>query len=375
MFERVLDLVFRHLPVERGFVVLWDVERSEFVARAVRHAGTEAADHVRFSRTIAEKVCRDKVGVLTTDAQHDQRFSEGASILELGIRSAMAAPIWNREQVDGLIYADTSVRRKAFDKSDLDLLSALGNHLSVAIEQARLQESIVEQQVVRQRLERYHSPSVIDRITRASSSSAGESMTVDERTVTVLFADVVGFSSRCETMEPRDVAELLNRYFSAMTEAVFRHDGTLDKFIGDCLMAVFGAPFPADDHATRAAEAALDMRDALVELNRELPPSDRLEFRVGMHAGRVVAGDIGSVRRSDYTVLGSTVNTASRLESTVARPGQIVISAELAEALGDRYAVAELGEHPLRGMSQAVRCFELLGRAGLHDDGVGSPRP
>jgi adenylate cyclase len=164
-------------------------------------------------------------------------------------------------------------------------------------------------------------------------------------------------------MDPKDVAELLNRYFSAMTDVVFHHDGTLDKFIGDCMMAVFGAPLESTDHATRAVEAALDMRDALSELNQELPAGDRLEFRVGMHAGRVVAGDIGSVRRSDYTVLGATVNTAARIESTVARPGQIVISSELASLLGDRYATEPLGQHQLRGISRPVTCFALLGRA------------
>ena len=116
---------------------------------------------------------------------------------------------------------------------------------------------VVEEQVVRRRLERYHSPAVVDRIT-ASSEAEGEALVADERKVTVVFADVVCFTRRCEKMEPRAVAEMLNRYFSVMTEAVFRREGTLDKFIGDCLMAVFGAPLSTDDHAARASLAALD---------------------------------------------------------------------------------------------------------------------
>jgi adenylate cyclase len=215
--------------------------------------------------------------------------------------------------------------------------------------------------VVRRRLERYHSPAVVDRIA-AGNAAEGEALVADERDVTVVFADVVGFTQRCEKMEPRAVAELLNQYFSVMTEAVFRREGTLDKFIGDCLMAVFGAPLEMKDHASRAAAAALDMREELAELNAAQPPDSRLEFRVGIHSGHVVAGDIGSVRRSDYTVLGATVNRAARLESMVAQPGQIVISERTFEALGPDFKTRPLGQHDLKGISGEVSCYELLGR-------------
>ena len=257
-FVRVLDLVFEHLPVQRGFIMMWDEDRGDFVTRVVRHkdhaAGAEG--QIRFSRTIAEKVVRDRVAVITRDAQLDGRFADGASIMELGIRSAMAAPLWNGDQVDGLIYADTTVQARAFDSFDLDILSALGNQLAVAIEQARLQQAVVEQQVARRRLERYHSPAVIERINRGGDSA--EAVEAEERDASVMFADVVGFTSRCESMEPKAVAELLNRYFSELTQVVFDHEGTVDKFIGDCLMAVFGVPFAAEDHARRSVDAALD---------------------------------------------------------------------------------------------------------------------
>ena len=184
----------------------------------------------------------------------------------------------------------------------------------------------------------------------------------DEREVTVVFADAVGFTDRCERTEPREVAQLLNRYFSRMADMVFRHEGTLDKFIGDCLMAVFGAPFPLEDHEIRAVDSALDMRDALRELNLELPESQRLDFRVGMHSGRVVAGDIGSAKRSDYTVLGATVNLAARLQGSVSEPGQIIISDATADALRDRFLLREVGEFQPKGISRAVKCYEVLDR-------------
>jgi adenylate cyclase len=146
-----------------------------------------------------------------------------------------------------------------------------------------------------------------------------------------------------------------------MAECVFRHEGTLDKFIGDCLMAVFGAPLAVPDHAERAVRAALDMREALANLNEPLVPENRLQFRIGMHSGRVVAGDIGSVRRSDYTVLGSTVNLAARLEASVAQPGQIVISEETQRIVEGRFQTRPAGEYQPKGISRLVRCFEVIG--------------
>jgi adenylate cyclase len=359
--ERVLDLVFEHLPVERGFVALWDEESESLAPRAVKKRDGDDGEvsEIKFSRTIAEKVYHDKVSVLTTDAQSDPRFAHGQSIMALGIRSAMAAPLWNGDIVEGIIYCDTPLHVKAFDDFDLDLLSALGNHVAVALERARLQENIVSERVSRERLARYHSPAVVERITQ-SAGDAG--MEADERNVTVLFADVVGFTSRCETMEPRDVANMLNNCFSGMAEAIFKHEGTLDKFIGDCLMAVFGAPLVQEDHPVRAVEAALDMRQALAELNQGVPPEEQIRFRVGMHSGKVIAGDIGSVRRSDYTVLGATVNLASRMESSVAKPGQIIVTDTTYEATKDRYEFRLVGEFQPKGISRVVRAYEVLRR-------------
>lgn len=358
--QKVLDLVFQHLPVERGCILLWDDRRKELVPKTSRSRDPKVSNDINISRTIAEKVFRDKVAVLTTDAQHDPRFAGGASILALGIRSAMAAPLWRGDRVEGLIYVDTPLHVKAFDDFDLDLLSALGNHAAVAIEQSRLQESILQERLSRQKLERYHSPAVVERITHGGGEI--EMLEADEREVTVVFADAVGFTDRCERTEPREVAELLNRYFSRMADMIFRHEGTLDKFIGDCLMAVFGAPFPLEDHEIRAVQSALDMRDALRELNDELPEEQRLQFRVGMHSGRVVAGDIGSAKRSDYTVLGATVNLAARLQGSVSEPGQIIISDATADALRDGFELREVGEFQPKGISRPVKCFEVLDR-------------
>lgn len=143
-FARMLEIVFENLPVQRGFIMLRD-DTGKLAIKSVKQAGGPAGE-IRFSRTIAEKVLQDKVAVLTLDAQSDRRFSSGESIMALGIRSAMAAPVWNGEKVEGLICVDTALQSRAFDEFDLDLLSALGNHLAVALEQARLQSVALEKE-------------------------------------------------------------------------------------------------------------------------------------------------------------------------------------------------------------------------------------
>ena len=359
-FNQVLELIFEHLPVERGLIMVLDEEHGTLVTRCKRQrgGGSAAEEEIRFSRTIADQVLREKVAVLTADAQADDRFLDGESVFELGIRSAVAAPLWHGDKVEGLIYVDTT-RKEAFDRFDLDLLSALGNHVAVALEQSRLQDSLMRQRLMRRKLERYHSPAVVELITSNTDTLDG-TLAAHEKEVTVLFADVVGFSQLCETMQPREIADLLNRYFSAMTERIFEHEGTLDKFIGDCIMAVFGAPLASEDHPSNAACAALEMREALDLLNDPLPAASRVHFRVGLHSGVVVAGDIGSTHRTDYTVLGSTVNLAARLESGVAQPGQIVISEATRQALDDRFETRPIGERRLKGISEPVRCHELI---------------
>jgi adenylate cyclase len=202
----VLDLVFEHLPVERGFIMLWDDEFGELVIRCERNdAPLPSGDsEVHYSTTIVDRVFREKVAVLIKDAQSDARF-DSRSIKDLEIRSAMAAPLCQgeTETCEGLIYVDTPHRVKAFDDYDLDLLSALSNHAAIAITQSKMQAVVTEQKLLRKRLERYHSPAVVERI--ASRIGSGMERMADEVEASVLFADVVGFTPRCETMQPREV--------------------------------------------------------------------------------------------------------------------------------------------------------------------------
>ena len=154
---------------------------------------------------------------------------------------------------------------------------------------------------------------------------------------------------------------MLNLVFERWTANVFQRDGTLDKYIGDAVMAVFGAPLRQADHAQRALATALAMQGTLDDLNRSRPQEPALQLRIGINSGRVIAGDIGSRVHKAYTVIGDVVNVASRLETSVAQPGQIVIGQATYEQVQGHFACQPLGEIQLRGKRQPIRAYRVVG--------------
>jgi adenylate cyclase len=179
--------------------------------------------------------------------------------------------------------------------------------------------------------------------------------------VAVLFSDIRGFTPLSETMNPESLAKLLTEYFTEMVECVFRHGGTLDKFIGDAIMAQWGAPLGESDDVDRAMEAALDMMVALDQLNERWTAAGRetLRIGIGLNYGEAFAGNIGSERRLEYTVIGDTVNTASRLCSA-AGPGEILVSEEFRAALKTPPRLAAKPPMELKGKSQPVPVFAVV---------------
>jgi len=359
VLEKVMDLVFEHLLVDRGFIVLFDAEGSpKLELYRTRESEEGGQPEVPISRTILDMVSGQKVAILTHDAQADQRFEAGRSVRIHQIRSAMCAPLWHRERVIGVIYVDSPLHVGSFSTSDLDLLTALSNYAAVAIERAQLNESIRRERVARDRLERYHSPAVIEAVL---SDSGADRASVTLRDTSILFADIVGFTARCESLPPEDVAGFLNQFFSLAADAVFAYGGTLDKFIGDAVMAFFGAPLPQDDHAERAVRSALELMRALEgwNLEREAEDLDRIEVRVAINSGPVVVGDIGSASRVDYTVLGNTVNVSARLEEHVAKPGTVVLGETTQAAVQNLFPTEPLGTIQLKGLSRKIAVYRL----------------
>jgi len=222
-------------------------------------------------------------------------------------------------------------------------------------------EDISQEKRMKSTLYRYMTPGVAERVMALGDDVM---MKGERKDVTVLFSDIRGYTTLTENMEADKVVEMLNAYFETMVESVFHFEGTLDKFIGDALMAVFGAPLPLQNHAWAAVQSALDMRQRLFRFNYDRRNESQPEIRIGIgiSSGAVVSGNIGSQRKMEYTVIGDGVNLSSRLEGVTKEYGcDIVLSEHTYEFCKDKIWVRELDRTQVKGKREAVNLYELIG--------------
>lgn len=478
----VMDTIIRLTGAERGFLMLRDVD-GEYNIRVARNWEQESIDSSEFaiSRTIVNRVASEGKPVVTTNAQEDPRFGGQESIIAYNLRSILCVPLKVKDETTGVIYADNRIRTGIFTESERDILAAFANQAAVAIENARLFESVrstlaevtelknlmdnifasiasgvitadVQDQIMlcnraaesilgqsaaelvgralaeclpplgtdlcrsvaqvratdepilglevisdipergpvdlifnlsplkdasqntqgvaivlddltdkkrleaqRRLFEKMVSPAVIDQINPDQIQLVGE-----RGAITTLFADVRGFTSFSESVAPEKLVSILNRYLAAAAEAVLLEEGTIDKFMGDAVMAWFNAPIPQEDHTLRAVKAALGIRDAIRVLHQELPEEFRLSFGAGIHFGYAVLGLVGTERRVDYTAIGDSVNTAKRIQENSAA-GQILISAAAYELVRQQVQVNPVEPVVAKGKSQPIQVYEVLG--------------
>ncbi len=361
-FEIVGDLVFDTLHPKRLFVFFYDHKQEELELKYAKGQKDNDTEKVNISKTIAMKAIKQKVAILSSNTQDDSRFNGAQSIIMYGIRSAISVPIWTKNSIYGLIYIDTTEFDRMFEEKDLEVLSIIANFTGLAIEGINSLKKLDMEKKLRARLERYHSPSVVSRIMASSDGSTMELMAYRETEASVLFMDIVGFSSKVENMNAVEIGVFLNNFFTEMTDILFQHQGTLDKYIGDCIMAVFGVPFEFANHAELSIVTALDMMEKLQANNRLLKPKDQIKIRIGINTGKMVAGDFGAPKRLDYTVLGNNVNIASRLEAYVAGPNEIVVSEATYQLTRELFQFESLGEKKLQGLTIPVGAYKVIGR-------------
>jgi adenylate cyclase len=355
LLDKIATYVFQIFDADRVAINLLG-EHGEMVPKISRdRRGTEAGRTV--PQSIARKVIRERVAVLTDNAPEDERFG-GQSIVLQSVRSAMCAPLLGTEhEVQGLLYVDNQAATHRFGDDDLDFLIAFSGIGGVAIENSKFAERIRKEALVRSNFERYFAPSLAARI---AGSPDAVRLGGDKRAIAVLFSDIRGFTALSEAMNPDDMATLLSEYFTEMVDCVFRHGGTLDKFVGDRVMAQWGAPIAAEDDADRAMTSALDMMRGLDELNKKWRSEGRptLAIGIGLNYGEAFAGNIGSEKRLEFTVIGDAVNTASRL-CDEAEGGEILMTDDMRRALRHPPKVKERAPMELRGKSQTIPVFSV----------------
>lgn len=366
IFAKATDIIFRATPADRVVALLAEdnndggVEDVRLTPIAMRARDERLDDHARklsIGRTITRKVMRDRVALLSQDAASDAEFAGVDSIVSQGVRSTICAPLVAESRVHGALYADRLDPFAAFKPDDLELISAVAAQTAIAVENARAHERLAREEVARANYSRFLPEYVVKQMLDNPESFKLGGV---NQTITVLFADIRGFTRISEHAPPEKIVGLLNRYFSAMTDIIFAHGGTLDKYLGDGLMALFGAPTTTPEDASNALNAAVAMQRRIIGINEELRSEGVAEIGVGigLHTGEVTVGYIGSERRSEYTAIGDAVNTASRLESN-ARGGEILISEATATAGGNRYRLKKREPITVKNREQPVVLFEV----------------
>jgi adenylate cyclase len=368
LLDKVVGLLFQVMSVDR-VAVMTSEDGGELVPRVWRSRVEAPAGSWKVPRAIARKAVEERVAVLSENVPAEDAGTAAE------IESALCAPLLGSQgTVLGIIYLDSLGAGHSFSEEDLEFFTAFAGMAAVGIENGQLVEQTRREAVVLSNFQRYFAPDLAVQI----AGQEGEiQLGGAKRAVVVLFSDIRGFTSLSERMSPVEIATLLNAYFTEMVEIVFRYGGTLDKFMGDALMALWGAPITRVDDADRAIRAAVAMQQVLGRLNElwHLQGRPALSVGIGINAGEVFAGNIGSERRLEYTVIGDAVNTAARLCSE-AGPGEILIAEPLYTALGQPPPVSALTPWPLRGKARPVPVYRIEWQeVAADDDEVTGNRP
>ena len=357
LLDKVVDFTFQIMNVDRVSILLLDGKSNELVPRISKSRTGDASAAKHVPQSIARKAVEERVAILSDNAAADERF-KGKSILIQSVRSAMCTPLMGSDQnVLGILYVDNLTATHSFADEDLEFIIAFGGLTAVAIENSQLSERIRRELLVRSNFERYFSPNIAQVISQQREAGRLPS---EKRPVVVFFSDIRGFTPMSETMSPDDIAGLLTEYFTEMVDKVFEHGGTLDKFMGDAIMALWGAPIAHEDDADRAVQCALAQLTELEKLNRKWKQEGRTEVQIGIaiNFGEVFAGNIGSDRRLEYTVIGDAVNTAYRLCGK-AGPNEILISEPFYQQLKKKPVVEALEPIQVKGKTNKVPVYRV----------------
>ncbi len=359
LLDEVMSTLFELFPqAQRGCTVLRD-EFSGFRVQNTkqRASGAATASVMKISTKLIDTVRRERKSVLSADTAQDDRFSGRESIIGAAGRSIMCAPLQHEKEFFGVVYLDTESLMQPFTPTDLNLMQGIAGPVAVFLKNAELINRMEDETRMRTSLSRYLSPDLVAQI---SDGSLSANLGGDQAEGTVMFSDIVGFTAMSERMTATEVLERLNRYFTSMLEAIFGWDGTVDKFGGDAVLAVWGAPMPNPEHAMMGTAGALEMQARLFVLNLALEAAGEttIKMAVGLNSGHFVAGNIGGQDRVEWTVIGDNVNLAQRVESQGFR-GCVLVSESTYEQIAEKKGAYGFPPVSVKGKSEPVKIYSI----------------
>ncbi len=365
LLEKIILKAFELIPCDRGVILL--MEDGVPVPRVAKTRDGRN-EQIVLSRSILSEVVQHKTAVLSSDASVDSRFSGAHSIILSGIRSTMTVPLLHHDELLGIMQLDSMVATNAFGEKDLQLFAGIASQAATSIHNSMLARKIEQEAKTRAQFQRLLSPNLVDQVV-SGKLQLEKGGALSE--VTMLFSDIRGFTRMSESHPPQEIVRMLNEYFELMVDVLFKHQGTLDKFFGDEIVALFGAPVALEAAERKAVECALDMQRVLRDFNRTRRAEGLEEIKVGIgiNTGHVVTGAIGSSRALQYTAIGDAMNVASRLCSA-AKPDQIIVSETTYLRVRNRVAAVALPPIRLKGKSEDQRVYNVIGlRSEARDTG------
>src|SRR6202171_4546507 len=344
------------MKAARGFIVLVDPTTGIMsVPMSGGQADPEGARLFLGSKTVIEHVVRTGQAVVTTDATVDDRFKGRQSVILQNLRSIIAVPLVTKGKVIGAVYVDNPFQAAIFEDEDKEFLQAISDLASIAIDNARQYE---RSELLRALFELHVNKQVTDYVLARSDINT-KFLPGERREVTMLNSDIAGFSTLSQSMDAKELMHFLNDYFSRMIEVILAHGGNIDKFQGDGMLVVFGAPNPMTDHAGQALRAAREMVREIDRLNRELVDAGKpgISVGIGLDTGEGVAGHVGSNLRMEFTLIGVPVNNSAFLSKV--RPARVLMSETTRALVPEGFEVADYEPMLLKGATQPQAIYQL----------------
>jgi adenylate cyclase len=355
LLEKILLALFKFVNADRGVIMLKDAAGELQPRAARRRDGTDAP--IQVSSTILSHVIKEQKSVITHDASMDFAASKGKSMILNRISSAIVVPLLFDKDVLGALWLD-SESLAVFQQKDLEIITSVANQAAMFIENNLLAKKIEQEIITRERFSRLLSPNLAEQVASGKLEVKKGGQLVQE--CTVFNSDIRGFTRMSEGTTAELMVDMLNEYFEEMVAAIFKYEGTLDKFMGDGIMAIWGAPTTHADDPIRSVQSALDQMEMLGKFNRRRMDADLLPLAIGIgiHTGPLVAGYVGSSKSLSYTVIGDTANTSARL-CGIATAGQIIVSEGTMVRLGNRFEYEELPAASLKGKEKPMRIYNI----------------